>query len=57
MILYHGSTVAVASPQIIVSDIGRDFGPAFYTTALGSSPREVCTEGRQGGNSSGRVRI
>lgn len=34
MILYHGSTVEVASPQIIVSDIGRDFGPAFYTTAI-----------------------
>lgn len=32
MILYHGSTLEVASPQIIVSDLGRDFGPAFYTT-------------------------
>ena len=32
MILYHGSTLEVVSPQIIVSDLGRDFGPAFYTT-------------------------
>ncbi len=34
MILFHGSTVEVVRPQIIVSDIGRDFGPAFYTTGI-----------------------
>lgn len=34
MILYHGSTIAVDNPQIIFSDLGRDFGPAFYTTAI-----------------------
>lgn len=34
MTLFHGSTVEVEQPQIIVSDIGRDFGPAFYTTGV-----------------------
>ncbi len=34
MTLFHGSTVEVVRPQIIVSDIGRDFGPAFYTTGI-----------------------
>lgn len=34
MILYHGSFVEVVNPQIIVSDLGRDFGPAFYTTGI-----------------------
>ena len=34
MILYHGSIVEVSVPQIIASDIGRDFGPAFYTTGI-----------------------
>ena len=34
MILYHGSTVEVVNPQIIASDLGRDFGPAFYTTGI-----------------------
>jgi hypothetical protein len=34
MILYHGSTVEVRNPQIIVSELGRDFGPAFYTTGI-----------------------
>lgn len=34
MILYHGGTVAVIEPRIIFSDLGRDFGPAFYTTAI-----------------------
>ena len=34
MILYHGSTVEVKSPAIITSDIGRDFGAAFYTTDI-----------------------
>ena len=34
MILYHGSTVEVRNPQIIVSDLGRDFGPAFYMIGI-----------------------
>ena len=34
MTLFHGSTVEIEQPQIIVSDIGRDFGPAFYTTGM-----------------------
>ncbi|MCI8785426.1 MAG: DUF3990 domain-containing protein [Eubacterium sp.] len=31
MILYHGSTVVVDHPKIIKSEVGRDFGFAFYT--------------------------
>ena len=50
MILYHGSTVEVVNPQIIASDLGRDFGPAFYTC-------QVCQEGRQGRNASHCVRL
>lgn len=34
MILYHGSIVEVKDPKIIKSDIGRDFGFAFYTTTI-----------------------
>ena len=34
MILYHGSNVVVEDPQIITSEIGRDFGPAFYLTPI-----------------------
>ena len=34
MILYHGSTIIVEKPQIIKSDIGRDFGFGFYTTNI-----------------------
>lgn len=34
MTLYHGSTIEVGIPQVIVSDLGRDFGPAFYTTGI-----------------------
>ncbi len=34
MKLYHGSIIAVAKPQIIQSNIGRDFGFAFYTTDI-----------------------
>ncbi len=34
MTLYHGSTIAVREPKIMRSDIGRDFGPAFYTTDI-----------------------
>ena len=34
MILYHGSIVVVDRPQIIKSEVGRDFGFAFYTTDI-----------------------
>ena len=34
MILYHGSTVEVKNPLIVASDVGRDFGAAFYTTDI-----------------------
>lgn len=34
MILYHGSTVKVERPEIVVNETGRDFGFAFYTTDI-----------------------
>ena len=34
MTLYHGSTLVVSKPAILMTDIGRDFGPAFYTTNI-----------------------
>lgn len=34
MILYHGSTLEVREPQIFRTEIGRDFGFAFYTTDI-----------------------
>ena len=34
MILYHGSTMEVSQPRILKSEIGRDFGFAFYTTDI-----------------------
>ena len=34
MILYHGSTVEVSAPKIVAAEVGRDFGPAFYTTGV-----------------------
>lgn len=34
MILYHGSTMEVSQPHILKSEIGRDFGFAFYTTDI-----------------------
>ena len=34
MILYHGTTLEIRVPQIIRSEIGRDFGFAFYTTDI-----------------------
>lgn len=34
MILYHGTTVEIKSPEIITSEMGRDFGFAFYTTDI-----------------------
>ncbi|MBQ8490065.1 MAG: DUF3990 domain-containing protein [Pseudobutyrivibrio sp.] len=34
MILYHGTTIEIKEPKIIKSEIGRDFGFAFYTTDI-----------------------
>ncbi len=34
MILYHGSNIEVKDPKIILSEIGRDFGAAFYLTPI-----------------------
>ena len=34
MILYHGTTLRIEQPHIIRSEIGRDFGFAFYTTDI-----------------------
>ena len=34
MILYHGTTIEIKEPRIIKSEIGRDFGFAFYTTDI-----------------------
>lgn len=34
MIIYHGSTLEIKQPQIIKSEVGRDFGFAFYTTDI-----------------------
>lgn len=34
MIVYHGTTVEIKQPKVIVSEIGRDFGFAFYTTDI-----------------------
>ena len=34
MMLYHGTTLEIVRPEIIKSDIGRDFGFGFYTTDI-----------------------
>ena len=34
MILYHGTTVEIRTPEIIKTEIGRDFGFGFYTTDI-----------------------
>ena len=34
MTLYHGTTLEIKKPEIITSEIGRDFGFAFYTTEI-----------------------
>ncbi|MBQ7589624.1 MAG: DUF3990 domain-containing protein [Verrucomicrobia bacterium] len=32
MIVYHGTVLEIRKPKIITTEIGRDFGYAFYTT-------------------------
>lgn len=34
MVLYHGTTLEIREPQIIKTELGRDFGFAFYTTDI-----------------------
>lgn len=34
MIVYHGTTLEIQKPEIIKSEMGRDFGFAFYTTDI-----------------------
>lgn len=34
MILYHGTTMEIKTPEIITNEMGRDFGFAFYTTDI-----------------------
>lgn len=34
MTVYHGTTLEIKKPAIIKSEIGRDFGFAFYTTDI-----------------------
>lgn len=34
MIVYHGTTLEIKNPTIIESEVGRDFGFAFYTTDI-----------------------
>ena len=36
MILYHGTTLEIPTPQIIRQEVGRDFGFAFYTMDIKS---------------------
>lgn len=34
MLVYHGATLEIKEPKIITTEIGRDFGFAFYTTDI-----------------------
>ncbi|MCD8007018.1 MAG: DUF3990 domain-containing protein [Oscillospiraceae bacterium] len=34
MLVYHGTTLEIQHPKIFASEIGRDFGFAFYTTDI-----------------------
>ncbi|MCR5782109.1 MAG: DUF3990 domain-containing protein [Clostridia bacterium] len=34
MLVFHGTTLEIREPEIITTDIGRDFGFAFYTTDI-----------------------
>lgn len=34
MIVYHGTTLEINKPKVLKSEIGRDFGFAFYTTDI-----------------------
>lgn len=34
MLVYHGTTLEIKEPKIITTEIGRDFGFAFYSTDI-----------------------
>ena len=34
MLVYHGTTLEIKEPKIFTTEIGRDFGFAFYTTDI-----------------------
>lgn len=34
MLVYHGTTLEIQEPKIITTEVGRDFGFAFYTTDI-----------------------
>lgn len=34
MLVYHGTTLEIKEPKIMTTEIGRDFGFAFYTTDI-----------------------
>ena len=34
MLVYHGTTLEIKEPRIIITEIGRDLGFAFYTTDI-----------------------
>lgn len=51
MILYHGSSVEVAKPDIEHSRLNVDFGKAFYTTPIHEQAAKWCNKfKRQGEN-------
>ena len=39
MLVYHGTTLEIREPRIIKTEIGRDFGFAFYTTDIEQAER------------------
>ena len=42
MILYHGSYIEIARPDIVHSRINVDFGRGFYTTPLLEQAQKWC---------------
>ena len=55
MILYHGTIMGVTEPKILRSEIGRDFGFAFYTTDIqGQAERWAVRKARIENRKSGR---
>lgn len=58
MILYHGSTVYVENPKIIISDKFLDFGTGFYTTSSYSqAERWAKTKMRRENKNTGYVSV
>ncbi|MDR1695250.1 MAG: DUF3990 domain-containing protein [Endomicrobium sp.] len=62
MKLFHGSTVSIENPKIIIAEYGRDFGSGFYTTdikeqAVRWAKRKAAIEINQGRNSKAIISI